>query len=65
MTTNKPPMTLYFRENISNVHMEQFMEQVERRAVKLFCKSFHNTTLSACVSKSLNELATEIMEGKA
>ena len=47
------------------VHLEQFKEEVERRAVKLFCKSFNNTTLSACVSKSLNELATEIMEGKA
>ena len=22
MSTNKPPMTLYFRENISNVHMD-------------------------------------------
>ena len=47
------------------VHLEQFMEEVERRAVKLFCKSFHNTTMSECVSQSLKELAKEIEEGKA
>jgi hypothetical protein len=39
------------------------MEEVERRAVKLFCKSFHNTTMSECVSQSLKELAKEIEEG--
>jgi len=47
------------------VHLEQFMEEVERRAVKLFGKSFHNATMSECVSQSLKELAKEIEEGKA
>ena len=47
------------------VHLEQFKEEVERRAVKLFGKSFHNATMSECVSQSLKELAKEIMEGKA
>jgi len=47
------------------VNLEQFMEEVERRAVKLFGKSFHNATMSECVSQSLKELAKEIEEGKA
>jgi len=47
------------------VDLEQFMEEVERRAVKLFGKSFHNATMSECVSQSLKELAKEIEEGKA
>ena len=45
------------------VNLEQFMEEVERRAVKLFGKSFHNATMSECVSQSLKELAKEIEEG--
>ena len=45
------------------VNLEQFMEEVERRAVKLFAKSFHTATLSECVSQSLKELAKEIQEG--
>ena len=93
MSDNKPPRTLYFRENVSNVymdgshmdnrfgqafatrkresdvgpyvHLEQFMEEVERRAVKLFAKSFHTATLSECVSQSLKELAKEIEERKS
>jgi len=92
MSDNKPPMTLYFRENISTVymdgshmdnrfgqafanrrresdvgpyvHLKQFIEEVERRAVKLFGKSFHNATMSECVSQSLKELAQEIEEEK-
>ena len=47
------------------VNLEQFMDEVESRAVKLFGKSFHNATMSECVSQSLKELAKEIMEGKA
>jgi len=47
------------------VDLEQFKEEVERRAVKLFGKSFHNATMSECVSQSLKELAKEIEEGKA
>ena len=92
MSDNNPPRTLYFRENVSNVymdnshmynrfgqafasrrresdvgtyvHLEQFMEEVERQAVKLFAKSFHTSTLPDCVSQSLKELAKEIQEGK-
>ena len=45
------------------VDLGQFMEEVERRAVKLFGKSFHNATMSECVSQSLKELAKEIEEG--
>jgi len=46
------------------VNLKQFMEEVERRAVKLFAKSFHTATLSECVSQSFQELAKEIEEGK-
>ena len=91
MTTNKPPMTLYFRENISTVHMdgshmdnrfgqafanrkresdvgpyvhmEQFMAEVERRA-----DANHATTMrqySSDFMEAIQELAKEIMEGKA
>ena len=77
--TEKPPMVVWLcgketptvashiwdKEDIGPyVHLEQFMEEVERRAVKLFGKSFHNATMSECVSQSLKELAKEIMEGK-
>lgn len=93
MSDNKPPMTLYFRENLSTVYMDgshmhnrfgqafanrkresdvgpyvhlgQFMAEVERRAVKLFGKSFHNATMSECVSQSLKEIAKEIEERKS
>ena len=55
-----------FRHDVGPyVNLEQFMEEVERRAVKLFCKSFHTATMSECVSQSLKELAKEIEEGKA
>ena len=55
-----------FRHDVGPyVQLQQFMEEVERRAVKLFGKSFHNATMSECVSQSLKELAKEIEEGKA
>jgi len=47
------------------VNLGQFMEEVERRAVKLFAKSFHTATLPDCVSQSLKELAKEIEERKS
>lgn len=56
------------KDNVHNVgpyvHLKQFMEAVERRAVKLFGKSFQNATMSECVSQSLKELVKDIDEVK-
>ena len=54
-----------FSQHGPYVNLEQFMKEVERRAAKLFGKSFHTATLPDCVSQSLKELAQEIEEGKA
>ena len=91
MSDNKPPRTLYFRENVSNVymdgshmdnrfgqafatrkresdvgpyvHLEQFMEEVERRAGSNPKTRSWDMSLGEAKAEAMQELAKEIEEG--